>query len=69
MGIRLKKKRKSRGVKLNGHKSLDMCPCCLSFHCNPMFISLKLKAKFNKRMENGKCPACGNNPCKCKSQL
>lgn len=62
-----KKKRKPRGIKLNGQRSQDMCPYCLTFNCDSLGISSKLAAKFDKRRAEGKCPSCGNNPCKCKS--
>lgn len=62
----MKKKRKPRGWKLDGTRSEDMCTC-LRFRCDPDGISPKLRAKFDKRIAEGKCPSCGNNPCKCKS--
>ena len=63
----MKKKRKPRGLKLGGRgMSEDMCSC-LTFGCDSMGISPKLKAKFDKRRKAGLCPSCGNNPCKCKS--
>ena len=64
----MKKKRKPRGIKLNGTMSEDMCSC-YRFGCDPSGISPKLERKFNKRIKEGKCPSCGDNPCKCKSEL
>ena len=64
----VKKKRKHRGIKLTGVPSEDMCPCCLKFRCDPAGLSEKLSDKFDKRRKEGKCPSCGNNPCKCKSK-
>jgi len=65
----MKKKRKPRGIKADGSRSLDMCPCCLSFHCDPGTMSFNFYVKTRERMRAGLCPSCGNNPCKCKSSL
>ena len=61
------KKRKPRGIKLTGERSLDLCDGCLSFHCDPMTMSAKFTRKITKRLENLQCPACGHRPCTCKS--
>jgi hypothetical protein len=66
--MKVKKARKPRGFKLNGHRSDDMCTC-FSFGCDPMAMSHKFTAKINKRLRAGLCGACGSNPCKCKSSL
>jgi len=67
--MKIKKARKPRGIKKNGHRSLDMCPDCLSFYCDPMRMSSKFRDKVNKRRDLGVCPSCGAKPCKCKSTL
>lgn len=64
-----KKARKPRGVKQDGTKSENMCPGCISFGCDPMSMSHKFRQKIKTRKSAGTCPACGNNPCKCKSSL
>jgi hypothetical protein len=64
----LKKKRKNRGIKKDGTRSLDMCPCCYSFDCDPMRMSFKFSMKIRRRIIAGKCPACGCVQCKCKSK-
>lgn len=63
------KARKPRGIKKDGSKSLDMCPHCLSFYCDPTMMSHKFSDKMSKRSRMGVCRACGSNPCKCKSSL
>lgn len=65
----VKKARKPRGIKLNGERSYDMCPCCLSFNCDPMTNSHKFQAKLDKRSDAGQCRSCGSVKCKCKSSL
>jgi hypothetical protein len=65
--MKFKKKRKPRGTKLNGSRSLDLCPCCLSYNCDPFTMSAKFYKKINNRRNKGLCPACGNDPCTCKS--
>jgi len=65
----IKKKRKRRGIKKNGYRSLDLCTGCYSFHCDPMMMSRKFSNKIRERLKAGLCPACGSNPCKCKSSL
>jgi hypothetical protein len=64
-----KKQRKPRGIKKDSNKSLDLCPCCYSFYCDPMTMSKKFDAKVRRRMNAGVCVSCGQNPCKCKSTL
>ena len=61
------KKRKPRGIKLNGHKSYDMCDGCYMPHCDPFAASPAYREKIYKRLHEGKCPACGQVKCKCKS--
>ncbi len=63
------KKRKPRGIKKNGRKGEDLCPWCLSFNCDPGTMSEKFQAKVRKRLDQGLCPSCGTNPCKCKSNI
>ena len=67
--VKVKKARKPRGKKLDGSKSLDMCPHCLSFQCDPTMMSHKFSDKMSKRSRMGVCRACGSNPCICKSSL
>lgn len=67
--FKLKKQRKPRGIKLDGRRSKDMCPGCYSFNCDPMMMSWKFQDKIDRRIEEGVCPACGNDPCRCKSSL
>lgn len=69
MTIPFKKKRKPRGVKLNGRKSQDMCPDCFSFNCDPMSMSKKFQDKIRGRRQKGLCGACGHTPCSCKSSM
>lgn len=66
---KLKKKRKPRGIKKNGRRSMDMCPYCFAFGCDPMGMSRKFREKIEKRLKLGLCGACGHNPCTCKSSL
>lgn len=63
-----KKGRKPRGIKLSGRPSQNMCTC-LSFQCDPMGMSPMFQAKIERNRENGGCPSCGGNPCKCKSTM
>lgn len=65
----VKKKRKPRGIKQDGTPSLDMCPGCYAFFCDPMAMSYKFQEKIRRRISQGLCPACGAKPCKCKSSL
>mgnify|MGYP003335241753 CR=1 FL=1 len=65
----MKKQRKPRGIKKNGHKSYDLCPGCFSYNCDPMSMSFAFQSKIDKRRKQGLCPACGNKPCSCKSSL
>lgn len=69
--MRFIKSRKPRGRKLNGERSMDLCPCCYSFRCDPMGMSIKFQSKIHNRIKNGQCPACGRptNYCSCKSSL
>lgn len=69
MAVKAKKKRKPRGMKLDGTPSMDMCPYCIAFNCDPMGMSLPFQKKIDTRKAQGLCPACGANPCKCKSSL
>ena len=64
-----KKARKSRGNRADGNVSLDMCPDCFAFNCDPMSMSQKFRAKVRRRREAGLCGACGKKPCQCKSSL
>lgn len=65
----MKRKRKPRGIKLNGKPSKDMCPHCFAFNCDPFLMSPKFTNKIYKRLKQGLCGACGHNPCTCKSSL
>jgi len=65
----LKKVRKPRGIKLNGHYSMDMCTGCIAFGCDPMAMSRAFQEKKARRDNANVCVSCGNNPCKCKSSL
>jgi|GEM_PF-3281412 len=69
MSLNVKKKRKPRGIKQDGTPSLDMCPGCYSFFCDPTVMSDKFREKIRRRISQGLCPACGAKPCKCKSSL
>jgi hypothetical protein len=60
------KRRKPRGIKLNGQPSQDMCSC-YSFGCDPMSMSREFNAKMDRRYNEGVHRACGTNPCSCKS--
>jgi hypothetical protein len=62
-----KKKRKPRGIKKNGHKSYDLCPCCFSPGCDPMANTPKFNAMVRDRLSRGVCVACNHKPCTCKS--
>lgn len=66
--MKLKKARKPRGKKLSGYPSMDMCPHCIAFGCDPMAMSDKFQAKMDRRSRAGVCRACGHNPCRCKSK-
>lgn len=67
--LKPKKKRKPRGKKLDGSRSMDMCPYCYAFNCDPMMRSRKWDDKVRSRLARGLCPSCGASPCKCKSSL
>jgi hypothetical protein len=67
--MKLKRKRKPRGTKLNGHSSYDMCIHCYMPHCDPFAASSKYRLKINRRLKQGLCPACGQVECKCKSTI
>lgn len=66
---------KRRGLHQSGYKadwehaSLDMCPYCYSFGCDPFAMSQKFRAKIENRRRQGLCPCCGEplDHCKCKS--
>jgi hypothetical protein len=47
----------------------DMCPGCIAFGCDPMTMSRAFRRKVDARQAEGLCPACGRNPCRCKSKL
>lgn len=63
--MRFTKTRKPRGIKQNGERSYDLCPCCYSPYCDP---SLR-HPSVEQRMRNGLCPACGKplDLCICRS--
>ncbi len=67
--MRFIKARKPRGLKLNGRKSYDMCTGCYMPFCNSMAASPLYYEKIRRRLKEGNCPACGHNPCRCKSKL
>ena len=64
-----KKKRKPRGIKLNGMRSYDMCTGCYMPFCDPFAASPEYRYKIGKRLEAGLCPACGREKCRCKSSI
>lgn len=68
-GTTKRRRRKPRGIKLDGTKSLDMCPHCLSFHCDSSSMSQKFSEKVSRRLSQGVCPSCGQNPCRCRSNI
>lgn len=73
MGSRMRsldtrKKRKRRGIKQDGTRSIDMCPHCYSFNCDPMCMSPRFSAKVDRRRAQGVCVSCGHKPCRCKSK-
>ncbi len=61
------KPRKKRGLKRNGDKSFDLCPCCYAPYCDPMLRHPKVE----RRLRAGLCPACGmpKGQCRCRSSL
>ena len=63
------KKRKPRGFKLNGHRSYNMCPHCYLPGCDPCGGSQAYRTKIEKRLDEGKCPSCGQVKCVCKSTI
>ena len=63
------KKRQPRGTKLDGRKSYDMCTGCYMPFCDPFAASPLYRAKIEKRLREGRCPACGQVECKCKSTI
>jgi hypothetical protein len=60
-GTTKRRRRKPRGMKLDGTKSLDMCPYCLSFHCDSASMSRKFSEKVSHRLSRGVCPSCGQD--------
>lgn len=68
---------KKRGYKQSGVKqdgvtlSLDLCPHCLSFGCDPMAMSHKFDNKVSNRKRKALCPCCGKPQgfCSCKSSM
>ena len=68
---------KRRGYHQNGLKqdgvtiSMDLCPCCYSYACDPMAMSYQFQNKIRNRLRMGLCPSCGEPTgfCKCKSSL
>lgn len=67
--MRFVKPRKPRGIKLNGEESYDMCDGCYMPFCDSMAASPEYYAKIHARLKAELCPACGHNPCRCKSKL
>ena len=65
----MRKKRKPRGHKQNGEKSYDMCPYCYLPDCDPFGGSPLYRNKIQKRLSEGRCPACGHVKCTCKSSI
>ena len=63
------KVRKPRGTKLDGSKSYNMCTGCNMPYCDPFAASEKYRQKISYRLKHKLCPACGHNPCRCKSKL
>lgn len=64
----MKKERKDRGYKQNGHRSIDFCDYCFKPGCDLTGGSPAYRRKIEKRLEKGLCPSCGNMPCTCKSR-
>jgi hypothetical protein len=64
-----KKKRKQRGIKKDGTRSLDLCRGCYSFGCDPSSMSPKFSKMVRDRIAAGQCVACGHYECTCKSSL
>ena len=65
----MRKERKLRDFKKNGKRSEDFCEYCYKPGCDPFGGSPKYRKKVEKRLEEGKCPACGNVKCTCKSSV
>lgn len=64
-----RKVRKPRGRKKDGSWSMDLCPYCYSFNCDSVTMSRKFQNKISRRFEQGVHPACGTNPCTCRSGI
>lgn len=64
--MKFKKARKPRGIKKSGLRSYDLCSGCYHPHCDPMFHR---PGHIDERLAKGLCPACGKDPCACKSSL
>ena len=64
--MRITHKRKDRGP-----NSLDLCPYCISYGCDPMSMSPLFRHKVDERMRKQCCPSCGKPKefCSCKSHL
>ena len=68
---------KRRGYHQNGLKrdgitlSMDLCPYCYSYGCDPMAMSMKFQQEIRERLRKGLCPSCGEPKefCKCKSSM
>ena len=65
--MRFVKPRKKRGIKQDGTRSYDLCPCCYAPYCDPFLRHPNVE----KRLRAGLCPACGypKDQCRCKSSL
>ncbi len=62
------RKRKPRGIKKSGQKSWDLCKGCYYRGCDPANGGSRADKKIRKRLSLGLCPACGHDPCTCKSR-
>lgn len=51
--------------------SLDLCPHCYSFLCDPTAMSIKFSNKISDRLRQKRCPSCGKPKdfCSCKSTM
>lgn len=58
---------KKQHTKKRWPASYDWCPYCFKPCCDPMGSSKAITRKTEDRLERGLCPACGHNPCTCKS--
>lgn len=62
---------KKRTLKPDGTRNPDMCPCCISFYCDPTAMSEAFRRKIEGRLRKGLCPTCGKPKafCSCRSTM